>query len=76
MSTMGWISQACPVVAPEAQFNLGVMDGNGHGVSQDDAECVAWYRLAAEQGNRCGMRVFTSSIIRGTAVSGSSADTK
>ena len=34
-----------------AQFNLGVMYGNGRGVTQDYAEAVRWYRLAAEQGN-------------------------
>jgi uncharacterized protein len=35
----------------EAQYNLGVMYGNGNGVVQDYAEAVKWYRLAAEQGN-------------------------
>ena len=34
----------------EAQFNLGVRYGSGVGVSQDDAEAVRWYRLAADQG--------------------------
>jgi len=34
-----------------AQFNLGLMYGNGQGVLQDYAEAVKWYRLAAEQGN-------------------------
>ncbi len=33
-----------------AQYNLGVMYGNGYGVPEDDAEAVRWYRLAAEQG--------------------------
>ena len=31
----------------QAQFTLGVMYGTGEGVPQDDAEAVAWYRLAA-----------------------------
>ena len=35
-----------------AQFNVGLMYGNGQGVIQDYAEAVKWYRLAAEQG-RC-----------------------
>ena len=34
-----------------AQYNLGVMYGKGHGVPQDDAEAVKWYRMAAEQGD-------------------------
>ena len=34
-----------------AQFILGVMYGNGHGVQQDYAEAVKWYRRAAEAGN-------------------------
>jgi TPR repeat protein len=33
-----------------AQFNLGVMYEKGRGVSQDDAQAVAWYSKAAEQG--------------------------
>ena len=44
-----------------AQFNLGVMWGNGDGgVPQNDAEAVFWYRLATDQGfaeaqNRLGI---------------------
>lgn len=34
-----------------AQFNLGVMYGNGQGVAQDYQEAVKWYRLAAAQGH-------------------------
>ncbi len=34
-----------------AQYNLGVMHGEGQGVPQDDAEAVKWLRLAAEQGD-------------------------
>ena len=34
-----------------AYFHLGVMYDNGRGVPQDDAEAVAWYRKAAEQGD-------------------------
>ena len=33
-----------------AQFGLGQMYENGHGVAQSDVEAVKWYRLAAEQG--------------------------
>ena len=34
----------------EAQYNLGLLYGNGWGVLQDYAEAVKWYRLSAEQG--------------------------
>ena len=34
----------------EAQNNLGVMYKKGLGVSEDYAEAVKWYRLAADQG--------------------------
>ena len=34
-----------------AQYNLGLMYGNGRGVVQDHKEAVKWYRLAADQGN-------------------------
>ena len=36
----------------EAQLDLGGMYGNGNGVSQDDAEAVRWYRLAADCSGR------------------------
>ena len=35
----------------KAQYNLGVMYGNGLGVTQDYPRSVKWYRKAAEQGN-------------------------
>jgi hypothetical protein len=35
--------------------HLGWMYENGRGVSQDDAQAVAWYRRAAEAGNTVGM---------------------
>lgn len=34
-----------------AQYNLGVMYGEGKGVPQDDVEAVRWYQQAAEQGH-------------------------
>ena len=34
-----------------AQFNLGLMYGNGLGVPQDYKEAEKWYRLSAEQGH-------------------------
>ena len=35
----------------DAQYNLGVMYGNGKGVPKDYETAVKWYRLAAKQGN-------------------------
>jgi hypothetical protein len=35
---------------PEAQFNLGLMYANGHGVPQDYGEAMKWYWKAAHQG--------------------------
>ena len=35
----------------DAQYNLGVMYSNGHGVSQNHAEAAKWYRRAADQGH-------------------------
>ena len=34
-----------------AQFNLGVMYGQGRGVPQDKTEAMKWYRRAAERGD-------------------------
>jgi TPR repeat protein len=34
----------------DAQFALGFMYANGHGVPQDHVEAATWYRAAAEQG--------------------------
>jgi TPR repeat protein len=34
-----------------AQYNLGLMYGNGDGVPQDDKNAMKWYTLAAEQGH-------------------------
>ena len=34
----------------EAQFSLGNMYVEGHGVPQDDQQAVSWFRMAAEQG--------------------------
>ena len=33
-----------------AQYNLGLMYGNGDGVPQDDKNAMKWYTLAAGQG--------------------------
>jgi uncharacterized protein len=36
---------------PSAQLNLGSMYANGQGVTQDNAQAVAWFRKAAEKGS-------------------------
>ena len=33
----------------DAQYNLGLMYGNGRGVLKDDKQAVKWYRKAADQ---------------------------
>ena len=35
----------------DAQYSLGAMYGNGHGIPQDDKATVKWFRKAAEQGH-------------------------
>ena len=35
----------------ESQYGLGMMYGNGFGVSMDDALAIKWYGLAVEQGH-------------------------
>ncbi|MGI9403386.1 MAG: tetratricopeptide repeat protein [Hyphomicrobium sp.] len=35
----------------KAQFNLGLMYGEGRGVARDDAKARAWFQKAAEQGD-------------------------
>ena len=35
----------------DAQYNLGIIYDNGHGVPEDDTEATRWYRLAADQGH-------------------------
>ena len=34
----------------DAQFSLGTLYDEGHGVPQDYKEALKWYRLSAEQG--------------------------
>ena len=46
-----WLRKAADQGHASAQFNLGVMYGNGQGVPQDYTQAVQWYRKAADQGN-------------------------
>ncbi len=34
-----------------AQFNLGIMHANGHGMPQDNVEALIWFTKAAQQGD-------------------------
>ena len=45
-----WYRKAAEQGDAEAQFNLGAMYYQGHGVPEDYPEAVKWYRAAAEKG--------------------------
>jgi len=44
-----WYRLAADQGNASAQYNLGVMDGNGEGVLQDYVEAHMWFNLAAAQ---------------------------
>lgn len=50
-SAAGWFFRAAEQGHPGAQFNLGLMYAEGHGVPQDAAKAAEWFAKAAEQGN-------------------------
>jgi uncharacterized protein len=41
---------------PEAQYDLGLAYESGSGVPKDYAKALDWYRRAADQGSRSGLR--------------------
>ena len=43
---MTWYHKAADQGYALAQFNIGVLHGNGTGVKQDQAEALKWYREA------------------------------
>lgn len=45
-----WFFKAAKQGHPEAQTQLGMMYGNGYGISRDDSKSMYWYKEAAEQG--------------------------
>lgn len=45
-----WYRKAADQGLAVAQYNLGLMYGNGQGLHQDYAEAAKWFRKAAEQG--------------------------
>ena len=46
-----WYRKAAEQGDADAQFLLGVMYHEGHGVERSDAEAAKWWRRAAEQGD-------------------------
>ena len=46
-----WCRKAAELGDADAQYNLGVMYSEGHGVPQSNAEAKVWFEKAAEQGN-------------------------
>jgi TPR repeat protein len=46
-----WFRRAADQGNASAQFYLGVMSAEGHGLPQDYAKAASWYRLAAEHGD-------------------------
>lgn len=50
-SAAGWFYRAAEQGHAGAQFNLGLLYAEGHGVPRDPAKAVEWFAKAAEQGN-------------------------
>ena len=48
---MKWFRMAADQGHAQAQFNLGFMYDNGHGVAQDYSAAMKWFRMAADQGH-------------------------
>ena len=46
-----WYRRAADQGLAIAQYNLGILYDNGHGVARDYREAAKWYRLAAAQGD-------------------------
>ncbi len=47
---MRWYRKTAEQGHKDAQFNLGLMYGQGQGVAQDYIESYAWFNIAASQG--------------------------
>ena len=52
----------------EAQFNLGLMYGNGKGVPKNAKEAVKWFQLAADQGFAIAQSSLGSMYYRGDGI--------
>ena len=53
---------------PRAQFFLGGMYANGHGVPEDDTVAARWFRLAAEQGDASAQSILGTMYVNGYGV--------
>jgi TPR repeat protein len=62
------IRKAAQAGNPEAQFRLGVMYGNGDGVTLDHAAAVAWFEKAAAQGHENALITLAWMFANGTGV--------
>jgi hypothetical protein len=47
---MEWYAKAAMQGSAHAQYNLGFMYENGHGVKQSDSDAIRWFGMAAKQG--------------------------
>ena len=47
---MAWFQKSAALGNPAAQYNFGLMIAKGAGVANDDAQAIAWFRKAADQG--------------------------
>ena len=54
-----WYRKAAEQGVVDAQFNLGVMYGNGEGVPKDAVQAYAWFSLSAAQGDEHAARART-----------------
>jgi tetratricopeptide (TPR) repeat protein len=55
-----WYQKAADQGTADAQFNLGLMYAQGHGVLKNDSKAVEWWQKAADQGDanaQCGLGV-------------------
>lgn len=63
-----WFTLAAKAGDADAQFDLGLMHDNGHGVPKSAAEAVKWYRKAVKQGNKHAFHNLGLSHYYGTGV--------
>ena len=52
----------------DAQYSLGILYDDGHGVPRDDTEAAKWFRLAADQGYAMAQNNLGSLYARGAGV--------
>ena len=52
----------------DAQYNLGVLLTNGHGVPMDHESAFKWFKLAAEAGHEQAMKLTCEAYILGRGI--------